>query len=114
MKVRDLFLGYQVQIAPADDRWTVALVRPTSVHEAFQTYSNLPDALEAAHDLLLLLVDDTEVVEDIIATDDDRDSLRHALATQTPGEPLELPEDIDAPNERDRLRDWFMRQMGHD
>lgn len=112
MTVRDLFAGYGVQIFLAEERWAVALTRPDGTNEAFQTYADLPDALEAAHELLMLFADETPLVADTVTTEDARAAFRESLVHHVAGEPLEIPEEVDAPNERDRLRAWFERQMG--
>jgi hypothetical protein len=55
MKTRDLFAGCSVVITPHDDVWLVSLTTDELTSVMMRTYHDLPDAMEAAHEWLLML-----------------------------------------------------------
>lgn len=106
MKIRDLFSGRHVEVAPHDERWIVSLVKPGNVSELSRTYESLTDALDAAQELLLMLVDGTDLVADAVTVKDARNRLRDLLARHAAGEPWQAEIEVAG------LRDWYLRQMG--
>ncbi len=106
MKICDLFSERHVEIVPRDERWIVSLVKHSNAPEFVRTYDTLADAVDAAHDLLLVLVDDTELVPDWAAAADARNRLRDLLARHAAGEPWQAEIEVAG------LRDWYLRQMG--
>jgi hypothetical protein len=74
-----------------------------------RTYHELPEAVEAAHEWLLMLSDETEIVPDAFGA---VQILMETLARNALGEELSLPVKVDEVVERDELRAWFEREMG--
>jgi hypothetical protein len=61
MKTRDVFAGCSVTVAPHGDVWLVSLNTDDLSQVVMKTYHDLPDALEAVHDWMLMLSDETEI-----------------------------------------------------
>jgi hypothetical protein len=61
VKTKDLFTGCSVTIMPHDDVWLVALYADDRTLVSMKTYGKLPDALEAVHEWMLMLSDETEI-----------------------------------------------------
>ena len=74
-----------------------------------QTYQELLDAMEAAHEWLLMLSDDAEISEDAAGA---ADFMREALARLAIGEEAPMPRQVDELVVRDKLRTWFEREIG--
>jgi hypothetical protein len=74
-----------------------------------RTYHELPEAVEAAHEWLPMLSDETEIVPDAFGA---VQILMETLARNALGEELSLPVKVDEVVERDELRAWFEREMG--
>jgi len=55
VKTKDLFAGCSVTIMPHDDVWLVSLNTDDQHTITMLTYQELPDAMEAAHEWLLML-----------------------------------------------------------
>jgi hypothetical protein len=109
MKTRDLFAGCHVTIAPHDDVWLVSLIDNALHTVSMQTYQELPDALEAVHEWMLMLSDETEVSP---APEVAVDLLREAMARLAIGEDVRMPREVDEFVVRDELRAWFQRETG--
>jgi hypothetical protein len=109
VKTRDLFTGCHVTIAPHDDVWLVSLVDDALRTVAMQTYQELPDALEAVHEWLLMLSDETEVSP---APEVAVGLLREAMARLAIGADVRIPREVDEFVVRDELRAWFEGEMG--
>lgn len=108
MKIRDLFTGYRVQIHPDADEWIVTLL-----HMEFESltyrYDQLPAAVDAAHEWLLLLADETDL-GDISASEVQeflRNRLQASLVRQLEGDTGEHQAGRD-----DSLRHWLQGEMG--
>jgi hypothetical protein len=109
VKTKDLFAGCSVTIAPHDDVWLVSLKTDDQKTVSMRTYHELPDAIEAVHEWMLMLTDETEITPDpALATA----VLREALARLAVGEEVQLPETIDETRPRAEMRTWFEREMG--
>jgi hypothetical protein len=112
MKVRDLFAGYRVAISPAGDDWRVYLVSPAGVDRLGTFHTELPEALDVAHEWLLMLVDETELSDDAtVAVALLADRLCEHLARRVAGEPVLEASGLDVLVDRDELRRWFEREM---
>jgi hypothetical protein len=109
VKTRDLFAGCSVTIAPHDDVWLVSLNTGDDHMVSMRRYLELPDAVEAAHEWVLMLSDDTEIVPDAFGA---VQILMETLARNALGEELTLPVKVDEVMERVELRAWFEREMG--
>jgi hypothetical protein len=48
-----------------DDVWLVSLSTDSLKTVAMRTYQDLPEAMETAHEWLLMLADETEIVPDV-------------------------------------------------
>jgi hypothetical protein len=112
MKTRDLFAGCSVVIAPHDDVWLVSLTTDGLKSVMMRTYRELLDALEAAHEWLLMLSDETEIRIDGEAHKRIARLIREALARHALGEDMAQPTTLEAVMERDTVRSWFEREMG--
>jgi hypothetical protein len=108
MKTRDLFAGCSVMITPHDDVWLVSLTTDDLKSVSMQTYLELPEAVEAVYEWLLMLSDETEIVPDACGA---AQILMEALARNALGEEMALPANIDEVVVRDELRAWFEREM---
>jgi hypothetical protein len=109
VKTRDLFAGCSVTIAPHDDAWLVSLNTGDDHMVSMRRYHELPDAVEAAHEWVLMLSDETEIVPDACGA---VRILMEALARNALGEETALPVKVDEVMERVELRAWFEREMG--
>jgi hypothetical protein len=109
VKTRDLFAGCSVTIAPHDDVWLVSLRTDNQNTVSMRTYQELPEAIEAVHEWMLMLTDEKEITPDPALA---MTTLMEALARDAAGEPMSLPENIDETRMRDEMRTWFEREMG--
>ena len=112
MKTRDLFAGCSVLITPHDDIWLISLTTDDLKSVMMRTYHDLPDALEAAHEWLLMLSDETEIRVDVEAHKRVARLMQEALARHALGEEMVPPTKLDEVMERDTLRSWFEREIG--
>lgn len=112
MRVRDLFTGQYVKLYPHHDGWTVCLASVEGPDQFLETFQRLDAALEAAGERLLVLADERDLQPETVTGPEAQQQLREALIVHPPGEPVDLPEDIDLPTERDRLRYWLSHEMG--
>jgi hypothetical protein len=112
MKTRDLFAGCSVTITPHDDVWLVSLTTDDVTSLNMRMYHNLPDAVEAAHEWLLMLSDETEIRIDVEAHKRVARLMQEALARHALGEEIVQPKMLEEVVERDTLRSWFEREMG--
>jgi hypothetical protein len=109
VKTRDLFAGCSVTITPHEDVWLVSLHTDDLKSVSMKTYHELPEAVDAAHEWLLMLSDETEIVPDACGA---VRILMEALARNALGEETALPVKVDEVMERVELRAWFEREMG--
>jgi hypothetical protein len=109
VKTKDLFAGFSVTISPHDDVWLVSLHKDEQRTVTTRTYQELPVAVEAMHEWLLMLSDETEIIQDPAGADSE---LREALARAALGEEVRMSETIDHAQVRDEMRTWFEREMG--
>jgi hypothetical protein len=112
MKTRELFAGCHARIEPRTDLWLVSLRGDDDVIVAMHAYHGLADGLEALHEWMLMLVDETELRPEIARNVELRQMIREALARSALGERATLPETMRALLTRDRLQAWFEREMG--
>jgi hypothetical protein len=108
MKTRDLFAGYAVTIATHDEVWLVSLTKHDQRPITLRRYQQLPDALDAAHEWLLMLSDETEIIPGAVAA---HSELREVLARAALGEEVTLSDTIDETQTRDEMGTWFAREM---
>jgi hypothetical protein len=109
MKTKDLFAGCSVTITPHDDVWVVSLRTDDLKTVAMMTYHDLPTALEAVHECMLMLGDETEIHSDAAAV---VTHLRERLAKHALDESQTLPTTMEELTAHDDLRMWFEREMG--
>jgi hypothetical protein len=64
MKTKDLFAGCSVTIAPHVAVWLVSMNTDSLKTVTMRTYHELPDAMEAALEWMLMLSDETEITPD--------------------------------------------------
>jgi hypothetical protein len=100
-----------VTIMPHDDVWLVSLIMDDEKTVSMRTYHELSDAVEAAHEWLLMLSDETEIVPDAVGG---VQILMETLARNALGEETALPANLEDVMEREELRAWFEREMGKD
>jgi hypothetical protein len=112
VKTKDLFAGCFVTIMPHDDVWLVALHTDDQKTVSMKTYGELPDAMEAVHEWMLMLSDEMEVRVDDNAVKEAADLVRESLARMALGEEIKMPKELDEVILRDELRTWFERAMG--
>ena len=112
MKITDLFASYSVTITPHDDVWLVSLNTDEDHMGTKRTYRDLPDAMDAAHEWLLMLSDETEIRIDVEAQKLVARLVHEALARDALGEGARPPTMLEEVVERDTLRSWFEREMG--
>jgi hypothetical protein len=112
VKTKDLFAGCFVTIMPHDDVWLVALHTDDQKTVSMKTYGELPDAMEAVHEWMLMLSDETEIRVNEDAVKEAAELVREALARMALGEEVEMPKELDEVVLRDELRTWFEREMG--
>jgi hypothetical protein len=108
MKTRDLFAGCFATIMPHDDVWIVSLRTDDQKTVAMMTYHELPTALEAVHECMLMLGDETEIHSDAAAV---VTRLRERLAHHALDESQTLPTTMEELTAHDELRAWFEREM---
>jgi hypothetical protein len=77
---------------PHDDVWLVSLNTDDQHTITMLTYQELLDAMEAAHEWLLMLSDDAEISEDAAGA---ADFMREALARLAIGEEAPMPRHVD-------------------
>jgi hypothetical protein len=106
VKTKDLFAGCFVTIAPHDDVWLVSLLTDDQKSVSMRTYRELPDALEAVHEWMLMLADETEITPDPVL---ENAALQEALARAALGEEASSPMTADEVHMHDELRAWFGR-----
>lgn len=74
-----------------------------------KTYRELPDALEAVHEWMLMLADETAIHPSIVTV---VERMRKNVARRGIGEDAVLPSGPDEIMQCDELRRWFEREMG--
>jgi hypothetical protein len=74
-----------------------------------KTYRELPDALEAVHEWMLMLADETAIHLSIVTV---VERMRENVARRGIGEDAALPSGPDEIMRCDELRRWFEREMG--
>jgi hypothetical protein len=113
MKVRELFAGYRVTLSPDGGEWRATLADEDGIDRLSTIHGELPDALDAAHEWLMMLVDDTELSDHAVAAIHTlADRVRELLARRAIGEPVLEASGLDAIADREELRRWFEREMG--
>jgi hypothetical protein len=112
MRIRDLFADQHIQIAIRDGAWEVAIGDDHGQRTVLGAYVELPEAMDIAHEALLMLADETEIVPDELMLEEARAELRERLARHAAGEPWE-PNDLlgEETGGDERLRHWFEREM---
>jgi hypothetical protein len=111
MKTKDLFAGCFVTIAPDGDAWLVTLRKNNHETIVMRSYGELPDALEAVHEWMLMLGDDTQIRVGEDATMEATELMRDTLARLAIGEEAKMPDQPDEAVLQDELRTWFEREM---
>jgi hypothetical protein len=112
VKTRDLFAGCSVLITRHDEVWLVSLTADEMTSVNMRMYHNLPDAVEAAHEWLLMLSDETEIRTDAETHKWVARLMQETLARYALGEEMLQPTMLEEVMERDTLRSWFEREMG--
>jgi hypothetical protein len=108
VKTEDLFAGSSVTITPHDDVWLVSLHTDSLQTVTMRTYHELPGALDAAHEWMLMLADETEIAPDAVGA---VHLLMETLARHAVDEGATLPATMEDLEARGTLRTWFEREM---
>lgn len=109
MKTRDLFSGCFVTIGLHNGAWAVALHTVDQKRVLMNTYTELPDALEAVHKWTRMMSDDAEISPNAESA---ADLMRETLARAALGEAVGPPETVEEVEKPEDLRSWFEREMG--
>jgi hypothetical protein len=113
MKILDLFDGCYVTAQPVESYWAVQLTDSSGRILSSKVCLSVADAAGAVQQWLTVIDDDTEILEQNPAMQEEVVSLlREAIITTAAGEQSDLPHAVAALIERERLRDWFEGQMG--
>jgi len=109
MQTKDLFAGCVVAITPEGDGLVVLLLTNDRTTIFAKTYHDVDEAMDAVHQWMLMLVDETEIHPSIVRFIEQmrKNVARHAIGDDVVPPP-NLPEFI----HRDELRTWFEREMG--
>lgn len=112
MKIRDLFEGCSVSVVPVKNYWTVQLSDSSERVLSSRVCLSIEDALTAVHQWLSAVADDTEILDQDPAIQEEVASLlREAIISTAAGEQSDIPHALAALIEREHLRGWFQAQM---
>jgi hypothetical protein len=113
MKIRDLFDGCYVAAQPVENYWTVQLIDSSARILSSRVCLSIEDAAGAVQQWLAVIDDDTEILDQDPAIQEEVVSLlREAIITTAAGKQSDLPHALAALIERERLRGWFEGQLG--
>lgn len=114
MRIRDLFDGCYVTAVPIENYWTVQLTDASGRILSSRVCLSIEDSASAVQQWLTVVDDDTEVLDQNPAMQEEVASLlREAIVSMAAGEQSDLPHALAALIERERLRGWFQGQMDH-
>lgn len=112
MRIRDLFAGCSITTTSVENYWTVQLADSSGRVLSSRICLSILDAVRAVQQWLTVIADETEILDQDPAMQDEVVALlREAIVSTAAGEQDDVPHALAALIEREHLRGWFQRQM---
>jgi hypothetical protein len=112
MRICDLFEGCCVTVELVKNDWMVQLTDSSERVLSSRLCLSIEDTLTAVQQWLTAVADDTEILDQDPAIQEEVASLlREAIVSTAAGEQSDIPHALAALIEREHLRGWFQAQM---